>query len=75
MSKLSQSLQVLNAPAYHSLAVSLAHVALCFLLNAKAYDYQGQLSEIAGKYDLPVGTFKVVAQGVLVVINDGMISD
>lgn len=69
--RLIQSLQVLNAEKYHPLASSLAQITLNFLLNATNYDYQGELSESAGKFDLPPATFKVVAQGVLVLLNDG----
>eukprot|EP01040_Poterioochromonas_malhamensis_P007360 gene7360-7941_t len=68
--RLIQSLQVLNAEKYHPLASSLAQITLNFLLNATNYDYQGELSESAGKFDLPPATFKVVAQGVLVLLND-----
>jgi hypothetical protein len=69
--RLTQSLQVLNAEKYHALAVALTQITLSFLLNPNNYDYQGQLSETASSYDLAAGTFKVVAQGVLVLLNDG----
>jgi hypothetical protein len=71
--RLTQSLQVLNAEKYHALAVALTQITLSFLLNPNNYDYQGQLSETASLYDLAAGTFKVVAQGVLVLLNDGTI--
>jgi hypothetical protein len=70
--KITQSLQLLNNPQNQSLARGLYHVTLSFLLNPSGFDYQGQLGDVATEFhQIPQSEFKALAQGVLVLLNDG----